>query len=592
MNSQIKICQNCKADFQIEPEDFAFYEKIKVPAPMWCADCRMQRRLSFRNERHLYRRTCDLCKENIISIFHKDSPSTVYCQKCWWSDKWDPLSYGQEIDMSKPFMVQVKEVMLKTPQVSLTNVNSVNSDYCQSTDGNKNCYLVIGGDYNEDCQYSTFNFYSRDSADLYWTFKGDTSYELVDCDGCFKVAFARYANNCRESYLLYDCHNCSNCFGCVGLRNKQYHIFNEPYSKEEYFKELEKLNIGTAPGLAAAKKRFEEVKLAHPHRFALILNSHNCQGDNIKGSKNCKNTFDAHDNLENIKDFWLGFSGPKDIQSCCHASTGSELCYESCSIVTSSNIFFSQNIWGNNLNIFYSYFLNGSKNCFGSVGLRNQEYCILNKKYSKEEYEKLVSQIIDQMNSVPYVDKQGKAYPYGEFFAPELSQFAYNETVAQELFPLTKEEAQKSGYTWHDIEKKNVTPDITIEQIPDSIQDVDDSVVGKVVQCMHKGDCNHQCTTAFKIIPEELQLYRKLNVPLPRLCPNCRHYERLAQRNPFKLWLRTCQCAGPKSENGVYVNTVTHGHGTESCSAEFETSYSPERKEIVYCEACYQQEVA
>ena len=34
-----------------------------------------------------------------------------------------------------------------------------------------------------------------------------------------------------------------------------------------------------------------------------------------------------------------------------------------------------------------------------------------------------------------------------------------------------------------------------------------------------------------------------------------------------------------------------HLHGEEKCSAQFETSYSPDRPEIVYCENCYKQEV-
>jgi len=70
-----------------------------------------------------------------------------------------------------------------------------------------------------------------------------------------------------------------------------------------------------------------------------------------------------------------------------------------------------------------------------------------------------------------------------------------------------------------------------------------------------------------------------LNLPLPRLCPNCRHYQRLAQRNPLKLWHRQCMC---KKEN--------HEHNGK-CEVEFETSYAPERPEIIYCERCYQQEV-
>ena len=63
--------------------------------------------------------------------------------------------------------------------------------------------------------------------------------------------------------------------------------------------------------------------------------------------------------------------------------------------------------------------------------MRNNSYCILNKQYTKEEYEALVSKIIEQMNTMPYVDKNGVTYKYGEFFPIELSPFGYNETVAQ-----------------------------------------------------------------------------------------------------------------------------------------------------------------
>ena len=43
MNSEIRQCQNCKQDFTIEPDDFGFYEKIKVPPPTFCPLCRAQR---------------------------------------------------------------------------------------------------------------------------------------------------------------------------------------------------------------------------------------------------------------------------------------------------------------------------------------------------------------------------------------------------------------------------------------------------------------------------------------------------------------------------------------------------------------------
>lgn len=72
-------------------------------------------------------------------------------------------------------------------------------------------------------------------------------------------------------------------------------------------------------------------------------------------------------------------------------------------------------------------------------------------------------------------------------------------------------------------------------------------------------------------MPEELQFYRQKNLPLPRYCPNCRHYKRLTYRNSMKLWHRNCM--------------------HEGCENQFDTTYSPDRTEIVYCEKCYQQTV-
>ncbi len=95
-----------------------------------------------------------------------------------------------------------------------------------------------------------------------------------------------------------------------------------------------------------------------------------------------------------------------------------------------------------------------------------------------------------------------------------------------------------------------------------------------------------------------------MNLPLPRLCPNCRHYERLKYRNPLKLWKRVCACNGQMANSSavanamadkkgqmVYKNTITHFHGDNKCPNEFETSFSPDRPEIVYCESCYNSEV-
>jgi hypothetical protein len=174
-------------------------------------------------------------------------------------------------------------------------------------------------------------------------------------------------------------------------------------------------------------------------------------------------------------------------------------------------------------------------------------------------------------------------------FPPEILPFAYNETIAQDYFPMTKEAAEAKGYRWKEPEAK--THKSTISELPEDIKEVPESIVNEIIGCAHDGKCTDQCTRAFKVRIQDLSLYRLWGVPLPRLCPNCRHYERLRKRNPLKLWARSCQCAGKGDEAGKYSNTSVHSHGDGHCPNHFETSYSPERTEIVYCEDCYKAEV-
>lgn len=227
----------------------------------------------------------------------------------------------------------------------------------------------------------------------------------------------------------------------------------------------------------------------------------------------------------------------------------------------------------------YSLFCYGSNDLFGCIGIRNKKYCILNKEYDQETFRRLRDEIMRGMDS------------YGELFPMSLSPFAYNETIAQESFPLTEDEALKKGYVWKDRETKKFKISIAGASLPDRIQDITGSILEETIGCAHGGACYEQCMGAFKVIAQELNLYRKLNVPLPKLCPNCRYYYMLGERNPLRLFDRHCGCAGLMSENKIYRNQATHFHDDQHCPNEFETSYAPDRPEIVYCEQCYQSEV-
>jgi hypothetical protein len=209
--------------------------------------------------------------------------------------------------------------------------------------------------------------------------------------------------------------------------------------------------------------------------------------------------------------------------------------------------------------------------------LRDNQYCILNKQYTKEEYEALLPKVIAHMNEMPYVDKQGREYRFGEFFPMDLCPFAYNETPAQDFFPKTKEQALSQGFTWRDKEKSMYTVTLKNAEIPDNIADVSDAILNEIIEC---GDSDKEYSPgAFRIIPTELALYRKLGIPLPRKSPNVRYYDQMAFNNPFTLYRRQCMC-----------DRNSHGH-EGICPNMFETTYAVNRPEIVYCEQCYQKEV-
>ena len=368
---------------------------------------------------------------------------------------------------------------------------------------------------------------------------------------------------------MLNCKNCTDCFGCVNLRNKSYCIFNEQLTKDEYKNRLAKIQLNSRSNVEKMRSKFLE--FAKEFIVPALVENHSTD---VSGNwlDECKNV-EVGFNCEKTEDgkYLFGIMEAKDVMDYTYWGKNSELIYECSSIGRQcSSVFFSNECWDQLIKSQYCVNCHSSSDLFGCVGLRKKQYCILNKQYAREEYEKLVTQIKEQMNTMPYKDSLGREYRYGSTFPLDIHAFAYNETIAQELFPISREEAVEQGYRWINTEAKNHNITLKGEDVPDSIEQVDEQILKETIGCAHKGKCNHQCTEAFKITPSDLNFYKRLGIPLPQLCPNCRHFARLAQRAPIKLFDRTCA----------------------KCGKEIKTSYAPDRKEIIYCEQCYQQEVA
>ena len=199
MNSETKQCQNCKKDFIIEPDDFSFYKKIKVPPPTFCIECKAQRRLTYRNTHSLYKRKDSFSGENIISIYSPDKDLVVIDQKTWWGDSWDPFDYGLDYDFNVPFFEQWRNFRNKFPLQGMSNSKATNSDYCNVAEESFDSYLVSASWKIERVLYSDGVSSIKDSMDLHVVHRTEFSYDDVVCTDSYQLFYSEIAISCVNS---------------------------------------------------------------------------------------------------------------------------------------------------------------------------------------------------------------------------------------------------------------------------------------------------------------------------------------------------------------------------------------------------------
>lgn len=558
-----KSCTQCSAEFEITDNDLEFYDKVSpvfngkkyvLPPPVYCPDCRSQRRLSHANERHLYKRTCDLTNQNIISIYHPDTPNTVYEATAWWTDKWDPLDYARVPDLHKPIFPQLAQLFFDVPVMSLFIDSDENSPYVNYAGWNKNCHLCFCTDHCENALYTQSVYYSKDIVDCYFCYNAEIAFECIDCKDCHSIKFSRSCSNCRDSSFLFDCSGCSNCYFCTGLRQKQYCWKNEQLTETEYKERLSTLKLSSHAFLDKEKKAFAEFLLTYPRKSMEGFNNENCTGNYLFNSSNALKCYDSID----VQDcsYCTNMKGATDCQDINYWGHPGTLCYDSFGIGEGmTNVLFSSCSWGGCVNLIHCINCISCSDCICCSGLRHKRYCIFNKQYSKEEYETFASALLNAM--VQYGE-------WGYFLPTEYSPFGYNESPANDLYPLNKIEVAERNWNWRkeETEVPSVEKIIQGSDVPDSIKDIPDDVLNWAIACTNT-------KKPFKINKQELAFYRKYDIPLPKLHPDERYKLRVPLRNPRHLWNR--QCA--------------------KCSKDIKTTYSPERPEIVYCEECYLKEV-
>ncbi len=551
---QNKICEHCGKDFSITEEELGLYKKVGIELPVLCFFCRIKLHLSFWMFGKFRKGKSDLSGESLITVLPEKNRYPIYTLHEWHSDKWDAMNYGIDYDPDLPFFKQLQDLQEKVPHPHQNGSKNTNCDWCDDVWNSKNCYLSRSMLTCEDLLYSYRNLRVKNSIDMNICFDCEKCYDSGDCYHSYKLFYSRHSRDCIDSYFLYDCRNCQNCFMSWNLRNKSYCIENIQYTKEEYKEKIKSFKLESYKSIQDLKKRFEELaqeKAVHRENFNFkaynssgnylldVRDCHNC--NTISDSEDCYNCVRGGKQKTNIDTdgcFWLELSG--NCACCTSVEGGYALKY--C-------------LWSSSR---YSEYLDlciECEYCFGCVGLKKKKYCILNKQYDKESFDKLMARIINNMK---------KSGEYGKFLPYSMSVGPFNFSTSFLYFPNTKkEDILKLGGYWEDVNENHISG-MSTSELPDDIKDVSDTIITQALICPETG-------WRFNIAQNEFLFYKENNIPLPRY-----HFD-VRTKNSLK-YLTVLQS---------YPYTCFY------CKKDIEAYYLPEWKyQKIACEECYKQNIA
>ncbi|MFH1012655.1 MAG: hypothetical protein V1760_02815 [Candidatus Peregrinibacteria bacterium] len=554
-------CQQCQSSFEVLLDEKEFLKKmdfrygntiVSLSEPTVCPACRNQIRTAQRNEQYLYQRKSALSGQQIISIHDPLSPwgkgYKVYSPEEWHGDGWDSLDYGCDFDFNRPFFEQFNELLRDVPKLSLMQVANENSPYTTGTGYCKNCHLINSSEYCEDCYYGKLFQRCKDCMDSAYLYDSELCYECFNCRKCHHCVHLYYSQNCSDCWFSENLTGCRNCFFCTNLTNKQYYFMNEPLPKKEWEKRVEEFK-GSHRNFVKAKEVLDKLRQKRVHKYADIMNSENCTGDFIRDSRHCLHCFDMNDS-QDCRYVWVGVE-LKDVYDCSNMYVRPELNYQVMGTIETFHVAFALYVF-HSQNVLYSDSVFHSKDIFGCVGLKKKQYCVFNKQYTKAQYEELAPKIIDHMR---------RTGEWGQFFPPAISPFGYNGSLASEYYPLDKKEVISRGWQWHEDSEK-ATYQGPRHELPDPIKDVPDEVTQWILECETSGKL-------YKIMPQELKVYKTMGLPLPRRAPDQRHKDRMTLRNLRQVYSRKCG----------------------KCGTGVATTFAPDRPEKIYCEKCYLEAV-
>lgn len=379
------------------------------------------------------------------------------------------------------FIQDFRDLYTKSPQCGSWTRGSENCEYGDILTMSKDCYMCFNTGNSRNAYYCEDGRVLNDSVDCTFCENCELCYECTDCNNCYNANFCQDCNNGNDINFCYDVRRCKNCVGCVGLRDKQYCIFNEQYTKEKYEEALKNLNLSDEKTLEVIAKKTEDLKRKIPRMFTHQLDTQNCTGDYIYHSKNCFQCFDTRHTEDSGYIVQANLDkGTNDSYDCGPVPTALDLCYDAAYV---DYLFNCQHIyWGSQL-----------KDC---------EYCVNCIEG-------------DHLFGCNYMHhKTGKFY-------------ILNEEVDEDFYKKTTEEIRKilleNGiYTIHDLIYKD---------LKQAKKHVDNKEPKR--KCLI-------CENDFELNPQEIKFYEEKKIVYPPYCFPCRMKQRSVLRNERKMYKNTC----------------------------------------------------
>lgn len=288
----------------------------------------------------------------------------------------------------KQFLEEYQKLRLRYPAVPTHSTRSENSDFGDYLYSCKNCYLSFDDASCQDCLYVFDSFRATDCLDCDYVQFSERLYESIDCFKCYNSAYLNYCARMYDSYFCWDCTDSHHLFGCTHLKHRQYCIFNRQFSKEEYLKKVNRLlKLPPEKNLKELKKLIEK----YPVTQTNVTHSQNCDyGNHVHYSKNLYLCFDT---------VYSEDGGYLYDSQYCKNSFDLTYCYK-CELTYQANDsarLYNCHHMNYCSNMYDSAFCSNchdSHHLFGCVSLKDKNYCFLNKQYSKEEWQRLVDEVM------------------------------------------------------------------------------------------------------------------------------------------------------------------------------------------------------